>query len=206
MVMPRRFPAPWSKPATKVSGRASYVRYHVKENGEQYTQRLHHAQHGNAAAYHANRSAIRFQRSPHLLPVQIDDTPDPTYDHYQAQKTNHPSEDNSTCHMKALPLPNEIIRERANGQQAPGSGHDKPSSLPCALVQARDEILPLARLSYLSLLDFRDRYFVRSGLLDHSGGFDYRSDRLFHFPRNFLHWRGFWLGLCNCRLRRFRSL
>src|SRR6516165_4218159 len=96
MVMPRRFPAPWSKPATKVSGRASYVRYHVKENGEQYTQRLHHAQHGNAAAYHANCSAIRFERSPHLLPVQIDDTPDPTYDHYQAQKTNHPSEDKST--------------------------------------------------------------------------------------------------------------
>jgi hypothetical protein len=53
-----------------------------------------------------------------------------------------------------------------------------------------------ARLTYLRLLDFRDSY----GLLDHLGsdGFDYWSDRLFHFPRSLLHWRGLGLGLCKC--------
>jgi hypothetical protein len=35
------------------------------------------------------------------------------------------------------------------------------------------------------LLDFRDGYYARSGLLDHVNhdGFDYWSDRLLHFPR-----------------------
>jgi hypothetical protein len=49
--------------------------------------------HGNATAYHANCAAIRFQRSPHLLPKQIDKAPDYTSDHYQAQKTNYPSDE-----------------------------------------------------------------------------------------------------------------
>jgi len=33
-------------------------------------------------------------------------------------------------------------------------------------------------------------------LLDHlnGDGFDYGRDRLLHFPRDFLHWRGFGLG------------
>jgi hypothetical protein len=46
---------------------------------------------------------------------------------------------------------------------------------------------------------------ARCWLLDrlNSNGFDYWSDRLFHFPCSFLHWRGFGLGLCN---RPFRSL
>ena len=54
-------------------------------------------------------------------------------------------------------------------------------------------------------LDFRDSYYVRSGLLDHlsSDDLDYRSDGLFYFPRCFLRWRGFGLG---GSLRRFRSL
>jgi hypothetical protein len=58
------------------------------------------------------------------------------------------------------------------------------------------------------LLDFRDGYYARSGLLDYlnSDGFDYRSDGLFHFPRGFLYRRAFGLGLGNCPLRRFRSL
>jgi hypothetical protein len=45
-------------------------------------------------------------------------------------------------------------------------------------------------------------------LLDHldGDGFDYRSNRLFHFPGGFLHWRGFGLGLGNRSLRRLRSL
>jgi len=54
---------------------------------------------------------------------------------------------------------------------------------------------------------------ARSGLLDHlnGDGFDYWSDRLFHFPRGSLHWRGFGLGPSNrplCRLgsRRFGRL
>jgi hypothetical protein len=51
-----------------------------------------------------------------------------------------------------------------------------------------------------------------AGLLDHlsSDDFDNWSDMLFHtlFPRSFLHWRAFGLGLGNCSLRRFcaRSL
>src|SRR5215831_2857770 len=47
-----------------------------------------------------------------------------------------------------------------------------------------------------SLLNFRDSYHARSRLLDHlnSDAFDYWSDRPFHFPRSFLHWRGFGLG------------
>ena len=47
----------------------------------------------------------------------------------------------------------------------------------------------------------------RSGLLDHlsSDCFDYWSDRLFHFPRNFLR-RGFGFGLGNCPLRRLGYL
>ena len=46
------------------------------------------------------------------------------------------------------------------------------------------------------LLDFRDSYYARSGLLYHlsSDGFDYWSDRLFHPPSSLLHWRGFRLG------------
>jgi hypothetical protein len=57
-----------------------------------------------------------------------------------------------------------------------------------------------------SLLHFRDSY----GLLDHlnsngfSNTFDYWSDRLFHFPRSFLHWCAFGLGP-GSRFR-FRSL
>ena len=49
---------------------------------------------------------------------------------------------------------------------------------------------------------------AQSGLLDHlnSDGFDYRSNRLLHFPRSFPRWRGFGLGLGNRSLRRFRSL
>jgi hypothetical protein len=50
-----------------------------------------------------------------------------------------------------------------------------------------------ARFAYF--LDFRDCYYVRSGLLDrlNSDGF-YWSNRWFHFPCGFLHWRR--LGLC----------
>jgi hypothetical protein len=61
---------------------------------------------------------------------------------------------------------------------------------------------------FTSLLDFRDCYYTRSGLLDHldSDGFDYWSDRPFHFPGGFLHWRGFGLGPGNRSLCRFRSL
>ena len=58
------------------------------------------------------------------------------------------------------------------------------------------------------LLDFRDGYYARSGLLDHlnSNSFDYRSDRLLHLPRGFLYCGVFGLGLGNCPLCRFRSL
>jgi len=61
---------------------------------------------------------------------------------------------------------------------------------------------------FTCLLDFRDGYYARSGLLDHfnGDGFDYRSDRLLHFPRSFLRWREFGLGLGDCWLRRLRSL
>ena len=64
--------------------------------------------------------------------------------------------------------------------------------------------LRLAR--FTCLLDFRDSYYARSGLLDHlnSNGFDYRSDGL-RFPRSFLHWRGFVLGTRNSSLRCFSS-
>ena len=53
------------------------------------------------------------------------------------------------------------------------------------------------------LLDFRDSYYVRSRLLDHlsSDGFDYWSDRRVYFPRSFLHWRAFGLGLGDRALR-----
>jgi len=52
-------------------------------------------------------------------------------------------------------------------------------------------------------LDFRNCYWAWSGLLDHlnSNGLDYRSDRRLHFPRNFLNWRAFGLGLGNRPLR-----
>jgi hypothetical protein len=65
-----------------------------------------------------------------------------------------------------------------------------------------------ACFTYLRLLDFRDSYYVRSGLLDHlsSDGFDYWSVRLFRPPRSFLHWRAFGLGPGSRSLRRFRSL
>jgi hypothetical protein len=65
-----------------------------------------------------------------------------------------------------------------------------------------------ARLTHLRLLHFRDGYYARSGLRDHlnSDGFDYWSDRRFHFPCDFLHWRGFRLRPGNRSLRRFRSL
>ena len=58
---------------------------------------------------------------------------------------------------------------------------------------------------FTCLLDFRDSYYTRSRLLDHldSNGFDYRSDRLLHFPGGFLHWRGFGLGPGNGSLCRF---
>src|SRR5689334_2090518 len=78
-------------------------------------------------------------------------------------------------------------------------------------VAKRYLVLPskrLARLMYL--LDFRDS--DRSRLLDHlnsgdfNDGFDCWSDRRFQFPRRFLHWHGFGLGLGNRSLRRFRSL
>jgi hypothetical protein len=61
---------------------------------------------------------------------------------------------------------------------------------------------------FTSLLDFRECYYTRSGLLDHldSDGFDYWSDRPFHFPRDLLRWRALGLGLGNRSLRRFRSL
>jgi hypothetical protein len=61
---------------------------------------------------------------------------------------------------------------------------------------------------FTCLLNFRDGYYAPSGLLDHfnGDGFDYRSDRLLHFPRSFLRWRGFGLGLGDCWLRRLRSL
>ena len=54
---------------------------------------------------------------------------------------------------------------------------------------------------FTCLLDFRDSY----GLLDHlnSDGFDYWSDRLFHFPRGFLHWRVFGLALVTVRFVAF---
>ena len=60
-----------------------------------------------------------------------------------------------------------------------------------------------ACFTYLRLLDFRDSYYTRSRLLDHlnSDGFNHWSDRLFHFPRSFLHWRGFGLGLGNHSFR-----
>src|SRR5262249_18925092 len=63
-----------------------------------------------------------------------------------------------------------------------------------------------ACFAYLCLLNFRDSYCARSGLLNHfsSDGFDCWSDRLFDFPSGFLHWRAFGLRLCN-RLR-LRSL
>src|SRR6516165_3711795 len=58
----------------------------VQQNKDELcAQQLRHAQHGNAAAYHANCPAIRFERSPHLLSEQIDEAPDPTSDHHQAQ-------------------------------------------------------------------------------------------------------------------------
>ena len=63
----------------------------------------------------------------------------------------------------------------------------------------------MARLARLTcLFGFRDSY----GLLNHlsSDGFDNWSDRLFHYPRSFLHWRGFGLGPSNCSLGRFRRL
>src|SRR6516165_11531157 len=62
-----------------------------------------------------------------------------------------------------------------------------------------------ARLARLTcLFGFRDSY----GLLNHlsSDGFDNWSDRLFHYPRSFLHWRRFGLGPSNCSLCRFRRL
>jgi hypothetical protein len=64
--------------------------------------------------------------------------------------------------------------------------------------------LRLAR--FTCLLDFRDGYYARSGLLDHlnSDGFDCGSDGLFHPPRGLLRWRA--LGLGNRSLGRFRSL
>jgi hypothetical protein len=45
-------------------------------------------------------------------------------------------------------------------------------------------------------------------LLDHlnSDGFDYGHDRLFHFPRDFLHWRGLGLGLATVRFSAFAAL
>src|SRR5262249_60465359 len=65
----------------------------------------------------------------------------------------------------------------------------------------------------LRLLAFRDRDFARRRLLYHldSGGFDYDgfdywSDRLFHFPRSFLHWCAFRLSLGDHSLRRLRYL
>ena len=44
------------------------------------------------------------------------------------------------------------------------------------------------------LLDLRDGYYARSGLLDHlnGDGFDYWSDQLPHFPRGLLHWCAVW--------------
>ena len=61
--------------------------------------------------------------------------------------------------------------------------------------------LGLAR--FTCLFDFRDSY----GLLDHlnSDGFDYCGDRLFHFPRGFLHWRGFGLALATVRFVAFAA-
>jgi len=57
----------------------------------------------------------------------------------------------------------------------------------------------------MCLHDFRDGY----GLLVHlnGDGFDCWSDRPFHpfFPRSFLNWRAFGLGLGNRLLRRFSS-
>jgi hypothetical protein len=49
-----------------------------------------------------------------------------------------------------------------------------------------------AHFTYLDLLEFRDGYYARRGLLNHlnSDGFDCWSDRLFRprLPRSFLHW------------------
>src|SRR5262249_12717980 len=55
-----------------------------------------------------------------------------------------------------------------------------------------------------------DRSLIRDsyGLLNHlsSNDFDNWSDRLFHLPRGFLHWRAFRLGPGNCSLRSLRYL
>jgi len=49
---------------------------------------------------------------------------------------------------------------------------------------------------------------IMRGLLDYlsSDGFDYWSDRLFHFPRSFLHRRGFGLSPGSGSLRRLGYL
>ena len=54
-----------------------------------------------------------------------------------------------------------------------------------------------ARLTQLRLLDFRDRYYTGSGLLDHLNrdGLDCRSDR----QRGFFHRRAFGLALATAR-------
>jgi len=57
-----------------------------------------------------------------------------------------------------------------------------------------------ARFTYLGLLDFR------GGLLDHlnGGGINYWNDRLFYFPRDFLHRRALGVGPGNRPFRRRR--
>jgi hypothetical protein len=78
-----------------------------------------------------------------------------------------------------------------------------PAALAVGVHPFQGTLQPAARC----LLDFRDSYYARSGLFDHlnSNRFDYWSDRLFHFPRRFLHWRSFGLRPGNLSLCRLRS-
>jgi hypothetical protein len=59
----------------------------------QQTQRLRQANHGNAAAYHANCPPIMSQRRTHCLSKQIEEEPNSACNYYQAQHSNHVSED-----------------------------------------------------------------------------------------------------------------
>src|SRR6516165_7367286 len=88
------------------------------------------------------------------------------------------------------------------------NGESQPNGQPTAdrHLEDGDLLLPLMEAS-TSLadvrLDFLDCYRSRRRLLDHlsSDGFDHWSDRAFHFPRSFLHWGAFGLGLGNRSLR-----
>src|SRR5262249_41591427 len=71
----------------------------------------------------------------------------------------------------------------------------------------RDQHAPSsASLTHLRLIDFSVSCYTGRWLLDHLNleGIDCRSYRLFYFPRSFLHWGAFGLGLDSrfrfCRL------